>query len=141
MHTFHQYVLDQIAEKLKKHRVVVWYDPRAEFRPWIHELCGSEPLGCLLQAVEFGGLRGHVCVFHGSFFEVRLTVEPAVAVDIPEPLLVYVAAPRPDAVECPLAELEKSGETYEPQLKRLARTCCATSTAMAKSTSCSPRTN
>ncbi len=64
MHTFHQYVLDQKAEKLKKHRVVVWYDPRAEFRPWIHELCGSEPLGCL---------HGHVCVFHGSFFEVRLT--------------------------------------------------------------------
>lgn len=110
-----------MAEKRKKRRIVVWYDPRAEFRPWLGELCGTWPEQCCLQESDFGILRGHICVVQGSFFEGRFAVEAAVATEAPGPLLVYVPAARPEPTESPPAELEKAGETYEPQLKRLAR--------------------
>ena len=34
MNPLHEYVAKQLAEKLKKRGVVVWYDPRAEFAKW-----------------------------------------------------------------------------------------------------------
>ncbi|MFH0979912.1 MAG: PglZ domain-containing protein [Planctomycetota bacterium] len=122
MHAFHEYISEQLVEKLRKRRVVVWYDPRSEFGPFIRELCGgSDPLACMLQPVQVGELPAHVGVGFGSFFEVKFTVEPLMAADVPEPLLIYIPAERPDRTESPLMELEKAGECYEPQLKRLAR--------------------
>lgn len=122
MHAFHEYLTEQLIEKLRKRRVVVWYDPRGEFRPFIRELCGgSDPMACMLQPVQVGELQAHLCVGFGSFFEVKFAVEPLVAADVPEPLLLYIPAEKPDRTESPLMELEKAGECYEPQLKRLAR--------------------
>jgi hypothetical protein len=46
MHPFHQYIREQLAERLKKRRVVLWYDPRAEFQPFLQEILGGEPYGC-----------------------------------------------------------------------------------------------
>lgn len=40
MHPLHDYVSRQLADKLKARRVVVWYDPRREFEPFIAELRG-----------------------------------------------------------------------------------------------------
>ena len=37
-HPFHRYVSQQLEERLKKHAVVVFYDPRREFAPFIDEL-------------------------------------------------------------------------------------------------------
>ena len=37
-HPFHTYVNQQLEERLKKHSVVVFYDPRCEFAPFIDEL-------------------------------------------------------------------------------------------------------
>ncbi len=33
MHPLHDYVVKQLAEKLKSRKVVVWYDVRREFAP------------------------------------------------------------------------------------------------------------
>ena len=41
MHPLHDYVARQIAEKLKIKKVIVWYDPRREFAPFIAELRGG----------------------------------------------------------------------------------------------------
>jgi len=121
MHAFHQYILDQRTERLNKHRVVVWYDPRAEFRPFLQDVLGVEPSGCRIQTIDFDGMQVGVCVSCGSLFEIKFVVEPQVEMDEPQPLLIYMPAARPDRTESPLAELEQAGDTYEPQLKRLAR--------------------
>ena len=122
MHAFHEYINRQLADHLKKRRVVVWYDPRGEFRPFIRELHGgSDPMGCMLESVKVGELEAALCVFHGSYFEVKFAVEPHVCVDMPDPLLIYVPATKPPRTESLLLELEKAGDCYEPQLKRLAR--------------------
>ena len=121
MHPFHDYLTQQLAEKLSKRRVVIWYVPRAEFRPFLRELRGGDSLGCMLESTKIGDIDAHVCVYQGSLFEVKFTAEPVVSAEAPDPLLIYIATDKPDCLLSPLAELEWAGETYEPQLKRLAR--------------------
>jgi hypothetical protein len=41
MHPLHDHIARQLAERLKARRVVVWYDPRCEFAPFIEELRGG----------------------------------------------------------------------------------------------------
>jgi hypothetical protein len=56
----------------------------------------------------------------GPFFALRAAVEPIVAADKPEPLILYLPSVTPDRTGSVLMELEKAGTCYEPQLKRLA---------------------
>ena len=58
--------------------------------------------------------------YEGSFFGLRAAVEPIVAQDRPEALLVYLPGVSRDRQGSVLMELEKGGTCYEPQLKRLA---------------------
>lgn len=122
MHAFHQYLSKQLAEHLKKRRVVVWYDLRREFAPYVRELLGGQaPAGCRVETVSLDGQETHFCQYDGSFFEVRAAVEPLVAIEAPEPLLIYLPGVERDRKGSVLMELEKAGTCYEPQLKRLAR--------------------
>ena len=122
MNAFQEYVSQQLVDHLKKRRVVVWYDPRGEFRPYVRELRdGANAEGGKLEQVQLGEMAVHLCEFNGSFFEVKFTVEPIVSADNPQPLLVYVPGIERDRVESLLMELEKAGTCYEPQLKRQAR--------------------
>jgi hypothetical protein len=41
MHPLHDYLAKQLADKLTKRRVVIWYDPRREFAPFIAEVRGG----------------------------------------------------------------------------------------------------
>jgi hypothetical protein len=41
MHPLHDYVAKQLADKIKSRRVVVWYDERSEFAPFVSELRGG----------------------------------------------------------------------------------------------------
>ena len=41
MHPLHDYVAKQLADKLKDRRIVVWYDERSEFRPFVDEVRGG----------------------------------------------------------------------------------------------------
>ena len=41
MHPLHDYVAKQLAEKLKSKKLVVWYDARREFAPFIAEVRGG----------------------------------------------------------------------------------------------------
>ena len=40
-HPLHVYIAEQLARHLNNHRVVVWYDPRSEFEPFVSELGGK----------------------------------------------------------------------------------------------------
>ena len=41
MHALHNYVAKQLAEKLMTRKIVVWYDARREFVPFVSEVRGG----------------------------------------------------------------------------------------------------
>src|SRR5262245_6023526 len=117
------YLCAQLDDRLTERRVVVFYDPRAEFAPLFdRELqnVGAGPNDVYRVMVRERLVL--VARYHGSFFAVRSDVEPIVAQDEPDPLVIYVPGVARDPNDSVMMELEKAGATYEPQLKRQART-------------------
>jgi hypothetical protein len=115
MRAFDEYLNRQIQDHLKSRRVVVWYDPNAEFSPYIEQLPASG------EKVQIGEAQATFARYKGSFFAVREAVEPLVSADFPDPVLIYIPGVPRDPHGSVLMEMEKAGMTYEPQLKRLAR--------------------
>jgi hypothetical protein len=121
MHPLHEYVVKQLAEKLKGRNVVVWYDVRREFAPFILEVRGCARTSNEAVTVTIGGLAARLAEYDGSMFELRAVAEPFVCGNVPECLVLYLPGCERDRHGSVLMELEKAGECYEPQLKRLAR--------------------
>ena len=120
MHELHDYIGKQLFDQLKKRSVVVFYDSREEFRGFIDELPVVTKDGAVEQ-VEIQSVPIRLARFRGSFFGLRVAVETFIAVDQPEPLLLYVPGVTRDRKGSLLMEIEKAGSSWEPQLKRLAR--------------------
>ncbi|MDZ4698270.1 MAG: PglZ domain-containing protein [Rhodothermales bacterium] len=118
MHALHTYLAGQLAEALAKRRVVVFYDPRAEFAPFIAEVAPGLSEGIVTATLARQPVS--VARFEGSYFALRQLVEPLVAIDEPAALLLYLPGVRRDKSSSVLMELEAGGKTYEPELKRLA---------------------
>ncbi|MBL8841984.1 MAG: PglZ domain-containing protein [Planctomycetes bacterium] len=121
MHTLHDYVAKQLADKIKSRRVVVWFDERGEFQPFVDEVRGgprtvSEPV-----PVAVAGGNASLAEYAGSMFELRAVVESHVSGDTPAPVVVYIPGVTRDRRASVLMELEKAGTTWEPQLKQLAK--------------------
>src|ERR1039457_3552705 len=121
MHPLHDYVVKQLAEKLKSRKVVVWYDVRREFAPFVAEVRGGTRTSREAGIVAIGGFSTRLVEYDSSMFELRAVVEPYVSGDVPENVLIYLPGCERDRRGSVLMELEKAGECYEPQLKRLAR--------------------
>ena len=111
----------QLAEKLKSRKVVVWYDVRREFAPFIAEVRGGARTSNEAVPVTIAGFTARLAEYDGSMFELRAVVEPYVSGDVPECVVLYLPGCERDRRGSVLMELEKAGECYEPQLKRLAR--------------------
>ena len=121
MHPLHDYVAKQLADKLKDRRVVVWYDERGEFRPFVQEVRCQES-GIRPQQVDLTpDTRCRIAEYVGSLFELRAVVEPLVSGDKPDALVVYIPGLAHDAKASVLMELEKAGRTWKPELKQLAK--------------------
>ena len=90
MNPFHQYLESLLAEHLKKCQVVVWYDPRQEFLPFMDSLLALEKLENEISRVVVDGMDVSLARFKGSFFGLKDAIEPIVAVDQPEPLVLYL---------------------------------------------------
>lgn len=121
MHPLHEYVAKQLADKVKDRRVVVWYDERGDFQPFVDEVRGgarpaSEPV-----PVAVGGAKVYLAEYGGSLFELRAVVEPLVSGDSPDALVVYMPGLAHDAKASVLMELEKAGRTWKPELNQLAK--------------------
>lgn len=120
-HSFHNYLAGQLDKMLRDDRVVVFYDPRSEFSPFLDEFevvgtgLGELPRICM------GDTLTHIARFEGSFFSLKSAIEPVVGADKPEPILVYLPEVERDREGSVLMELELAGNCYEPQLRRLAR--------------------
>ena len=122
MHPLYDYISSQLADKLKARKIVVWYDPRREFTPFVAELHGGARTSGEAVRIAVGGIIARLAEYDGSMFELRAVLEPFVCGDAPsECLVVYLPGCERDRHCSVLMELEKAGECYEPQLKRLAR--------------------
>jgi uncharacterized membrane protein len=122
MHALHQYLDKRLLELLNECRVVVFYDPRREFGPFVTvelQETGLGPGG--LRWVDIAGAESLLATYEGSFFGLRTQVEPIVAQDRPALLLLYLPGVSRDPTGSVLMELEKAGATYEPRLKQVAR--------------------
>lgn len=138
MHGLHQHIASTLDRLLRERRVVVFYDLREEFQPFIDELdvvgtgVGDLPRVCIHDTLA------HVARLEGSFFALKAAVEPILAAPRPEPVLVYVpgyakerlgklrAPATPNTVQGKdvwnvLFELDCAGQSYEPSLRGLAR--------------------
>jgi hypothetical protein len=120
-HPLHDYVAKQLADKIKASRVVVWYDERSEFTPFVDELRGGPRASSEPASVSLGGTGVYLAEYAGSEFEVRAAVEPYVSGDQPSLIIIYMSGCRRDRRASVLMELEKAGTTWEPQLEQLAR--------------------
>lgn len=121
MHPLHDYVAKQLADKLKDRRVVVWYDERGEFRPFVDEVRGGPRTASKPVPVAVGGTKASLAEYAGSLFELRAVVEPHVSGDEPDAVVIYIAGVAHDAKASVLMELEKAGRTWKPELNQLAK--------------------
>jgi hypothetical protein len=121
MHPLHEYVAKQLADRIKARHLVVWYDVRQEFALFIAELRGARKHAGTIAPVSIAGISAQLGEYGGSFFELRALVEPHVSEDSPSNVVLYIPGCERDRRSSVLMEIEKAGECYEPQLKRLAR--------------------
>jgi hypothetical protein len=122
MHPLYDYIAKQLVERLKARKVVVWYDTRREFAPFIAELRGGVRTTDEAVPVTFSGMAARLTEYDGSMFKLRTILEPFVCGDAPaECMIVYLPGRERDRQGSVLMELEKASDCYEPQLKRLAR--------------------
>ncbi|MFP4474001.1 MAG: PglZ domain-containing protein [Desulfatibacillaceae bacterium] len=119
MNPFQQYLEGLLADRLKRKLVVVWYDTRREFEPFVDALGAGG--GEAVPVVVVGGIAAHLARYTGSFIGLKMAVEPLVAVDRPDPLLLYIPGAARDLQTSVLMELEKGGVCLEWQLRSLAR--------------------
>ena len=121
MHPLHDDIARLLADRLKARSVVVWYDPRAEFAPFVDELRGAPADGATATTVLLAGRQSSIIQFAGSMFQLRAVLEPLVSRDAPETVIIYLPRCERDSTGSVLMEIEKAGDCWEPQLKRLAR--------------------
>jgi hypothetical protein len=121
MHPLHNYLAKQLVEKIKSRRMVVWYDPRSEFAPFVAEVRGAAKTGNEPVSVSVAGAVMRLAEYSGSMFELRALIEPSISGDTAEAIVIYVPGCERDRRGSVLMEIEKAGECWEPQLKRLAR--------------------
>lgn len=121
MHPLHDDIARLLADRLKARSVVVWYDPRAEFVPFVDELRGTPANGAAITPVIIAGGPASLTQFAGSMFEIRALIEPLVSREVPDRVVVYLPGCEPDPIGSVLMEIEKAGVRWELQLKRVAR--------------------
>lgn len=125
IHPLHDYIAGLVGKHLRDHRIVVWYDEKAELEPFVVELGGGPGFEEALPLIKVGGVEARLARYEGSFLEVRMMVEsvfePVVLEEPSDLLLVYVPGQKHDNTGSLLKELECAGEVWAPSLKGLAR--------------------
>ena len=124
MHPFHNYLATLIEKKIQNSTVVVFYDPKTEFKSFIAELeeTATPSQNHSLREVTVNETVALFLRFNGSFFQIKADAEPNMSETQPQPMLIYIPGADRDPQGSVLMELEKAGIAYIPQsLKRLAR--------------------
>lgn len=120
MHPFHDYLAQHLEQRVRKRSIVVFYDPRNEFRPFFEQYLAVEDADPLPRTT-IAGRSVFLARHRGSLFALRVAVEPIVSAHKPEPVVLYLPGVQRDRAGSVLMELEMGGDCYEPQLRRLAQ--------------------
>src|SRR5260370_1631358 len=121
MHPMHDDIARLLADRLKARRVVVGYDPGAEFGTFVDDLRVGPANGGAMTPVIIGSGPASLTQFAGSMFEIRAVVEPLVSREVPDRVVVYLPGCEPDAIGSVLMESEKGGMRWGLQLKGVGR--------------------
>jgi hypothetical protein len=89
--------------------VVVFYDPKSEFLPFMDELPRVDLIGGGPPRVTLGECQVYLVRYAGSFFGLRAAVEPLTCGDGPEPVILYLPGVAWDQKGSILMELELRG--------------------------------
>ena len=141
MNALHTYIERQLAAKLKEKAILVWYDARREFTPFVDALRDGGKHAGGMTSIVVAGIPTSLLEYNGSFFAIRALAEPLVDVDRPEPMLIYVPGVERDAKNSVLMELELAGDSTGPSSSGSPGMSCASGTPTASSTRCWPRNN
>lgn len=106
----------RLGAELNEHGVLVWYDPRCAWQPWIESLLGPGPLydEATTIDVEIGGRPAHLVHCAGSYYELLNACEAVVIGSGTSRLLVYVPGEPYLESLTPLRELECLGGERQP---------------------------
>jgi hypothetical protein len=124
MNPLAEYLTEKLTEVLETRCIIAWYDPKADFADYISSLGPPEPAPTGLPAVtelHLGGAKVSFARYAGSFHGLKFAVEPLFSAPEPSPLLIYLPGIERDLQESVLMEIEKAGEVFTPQFKRLVR--------------------
>lgn len=128
-HAFHEHLARQIADKLKRRRIVIWYDERGEFVDFIEELSVGAVTEKPIHPIRVGELDATLARLHDAVITLRFALEARVARDNPDPLLVYLPGEGRPSKFSMLMEMEKAGECIGDSpawsLRKQARVCLA----------------
>ena len=117
MSTFHEEIAGRVERHLRERRLVVFYDPRQEFEPFVEALTS----GADDDVVDIGGSHAWLLRYNGSYLALRHEVDQRLAAGQPRQGMVYVPGDERDRKRSALMEFDLAGHTYEPQLRKLAR--------------------
>lgn len=120
MHALHDDMARILAAQVKARGVVVWYDARSEFVPFVDELRGSAAAGAVPATVLLGGVEATLVQYDGSMFQLRAVIERLMGGEAPPRLVVYLPGVAKDAGSV-LMEAQLAGSSWEPQLRKVAR--------------------
>ena len=121
MHPLHDYIAKLLGDRLNARKIVVWYDQRGEFAPFINEVRGGPRTSPEPVLVSVGEVAARVLEYAGSIFEVRTEAEPYASGDTPDAVVLYLPGCVRDAGGSVLMELEEAGTRWNPVLVQLAR--------------------
>jgi hypothetical protein len=120
MHPLHDDIARLLGERVRARSIVVWYDPRREFEPFVKELRGGQAECASPVHVVLPGGPALLVQFAESMFELRALIEPWVGNETPPQLVIYLPGCIRDDTGSVLMEVEKSGGRWEPRLKSVA---------------------
>ena len=117
----HQRLSQELAKQLSQHRLLLVFDPGEQLRPFLDDVATKQPNGDDLGTLTLGSQQAHWAAAGTSLYQLRSQLEPHVAADVPDPLLVYLPKRQQSEGRAVLLELIRAGSTFDIQLVSRAR--------------------
>lgn len=119
MHPLHDYIAGLIASQVRARHAVVIYDVRRDLELFFAEAAAGEADAKGLRSADFAGVSAKVFMVNGSLLQARAAVEPLMAGDKPQDVVIYAPGlSRGDPKISLLLEIEKAGVLYQPPALR-----------------------
>jgi hypothetical protein len=117
----HRRLCQELAKQLREYRVLLVFDLGQQLRPFLDDVATAPPSGMELGSLSFGEQQASWAVAGSSLYELRSQLEPHVAADLPDPLLVYLPDRQESEGRAVLLELLRAGSSFEIKLVNRAR--------------------